>query len=152
MDKKQTPNSLIHNVNPQELQHLITVSTGFIDVYVISCHNKADMIIPQNIVLSAFDSPTNLPTVEWHDLHLPVYKVNTPDKMLGVALIIEGEDISQRFALMCNSMPDTKRLRISEIIDEEIENADPTIFQYVRTENRRFQIPNLDYIQKKISS
>ena len=31
----------------QELQHLITVSTGFIDAYIIQCFAKAPMLLPQ---------------------------------------------------------------------------------------------------------
>ena len=35
--------SLIANMDQQELQHLITVSTGFIDAYIIECNDQVPM-------------------------------------------------------------------------------------------------------------
>lgn len=137
-------------ISQQELQYLITVSTGFIDAYIIECHGKHAMLLPQNIVLSALDNDTHVKTVEWHDLHLPVYAVNNPDQAEGVALVIEGDDASQRFALMCNEMPKSIRLRISEIVDDETPINDPTIFQLVRMAEQVYQIPNLNKIQARL--
>jgi hypothetical protein len=65
-------------INQQELQHLITVSTGFIDAYIIDCFDNVPMLLPQNIVLSAMDTETNVDFIEWHDLKLPVFAVNDP--------------------------------------------------------------------------
>ena len=53
--------TLSNEISQQELQHLITVSTGFIDAYIIDCHGKEAMLLPQNIVLSALDSETQVP-------------------------------------------------------------------------------------------
>ena len=137
-------------IDQQELQHLITVSTGFIDAYIIDCHGKEPMLLPQNIVLSALDSATKVPFVEWHELKLPVFSVNDPAKNQGVALVIESDDVGQRFALMCNEMPKTIRLRISEVVDEEKAVKDANIFQYVRMADQVFHIPNLANIQNSI--
>ena len=142
--------SMNEQISQQELQYLITVSTGFIDAYIIECHGKKPMLLPQNIVLSALDSDTQVKTVEWHDLHLPVYAINRPDQMEGVALVIEGDDASQRFALMCNEMPKSIRLRISEIVDDESPVNDPTIFQLVRMGDETYHIPNLNKIQASL--
>ncbi|WP_347455265.1 hypothetical protein [Acinetobacter thermotolerans] len=138
-------------ISQQELQHLITVSTGFIDAYIIDCYGKDPMLLPQNIVLSALDSSTQVKTVDWHEAKLPVYAVNDPSRNNGVALVIEGDEVSQRFALMCNEMPKTIRLRISEIVDDDQEVTDPAIFQYVRMGEQRFHIPNMAHIQSAIS-
>lgn len=137
-------------ISQQELQYLITVSTGFIDAYVIECHAKHAMLLPQNIVLSALDSATDMKTVEWHDLNLPVYAVNNPERKNGVALVIEGDDASQRFALMCDEMPKSIRLRISEIVDDHTAVNDPDIFQLVRMGEQVLQIPNLNHIQARL--
>ena len=142
--------SMNEQISQQELQYLITVSTGFIDAYIIECHGKNSMLLPQNIVLSALDSDTQVKTVEWHDLHLPVYTINRPDQMEGVALVIEGDDASQRFALMCNEMPKSIRLRISEIVDDESPVNDPTIFQLVRMGDETYHVPNLNKIQASL--
>ena len=142
--------SMNEQISQQELQYLITVSTGFIDAYIIECHGKKPMLLPQNIVLSALDSDTQVKTVEWHDLHLPVYAINRPDQMEGVALVIEGDEITQRFALMCNEMPKTIRIRISEVVDVDQPVNDPAIFQYVRMNEQLFHIPNMTNIQAAI--
>lgn len=143
-------NSALGQIDQQELQHLITVSTGFIDAYIIECHQKVPMLLPQNIVLSAMDTQTNVEYIEWHDLKLPVYAVNDPAQKQGVALVIEGEDVSQRFALVCNEMPESIRLRISEIVDEERDIDDKTVFQYVKMGENRFYVPHLQNIQTQL--
>lgn len=143
-------NSALGQIDQQELQHLITVSTGFIDAYIIECHQKVPMLLPQNIVLSAMDTQTNVEHIEWHDLKLPVYAVNDPAQKQGVALVIEGEDVSQRFALVCNEMPESIRLRISEIVDEERDSDDKTVFQYVKMGENRFYVPHLQNIQTQL--
>ncbi|WP_130802376.1 hypothetical protein [Acinetobacter ihumii] len=137
-------------IDQQELQHLITVSTGFIDAYMIECHDQVPMLLPQNIVLSALDTPTDVRSIEWHDLKLPVYAVNHPVVKDGVALVIEGDDVAQRFALMCNSMPQSIRLRISEVVDEEGVESDPMVFKRVKIAEQSFYVPHLENIQKSL--
>ncbi|MFC1396964.1 hypothetical protein [Acinetobacter lactucae] len=143
--------SLINEMDQQELQHLITVSTGFIDAYIIECHQLVPMLLPQNIVLSAMDVKNGIKHIEWHDVKLPVYSVHNEMDSRAVALVIESEDISQRFALMCKSMPVSVRLRISEVVDENEDIQEslqhPTVFKYVRMDNQRYYVPNLQYIQ-----
>ncbi len=143
-------NSALGQLDQQELQHLITVSTGFIDAYMIECHQQVPMLLPQNIVLSAMDTQTNVEHIEWHDLKLPVYKLNDPDRKQGVALVVEGEDVSQRFALICNAMPESIRLRISEVVDEEVATNDDKIFKYVKMGDKRFYVPHLQHIQQQL--
>lgn len=146
--------SLIGNMDQQELQHLITVSTGFIDAYIIECNDEVPMLLPQNIVLSAMDVKNGVKYIEWHDVKLPVYSVHNAMDSRAVALVIESEDISQRFALMCKSMPVSVRLRISEVVDENEDIQEslqhPTVFRYVRMQDRRYHVPNLQYIQNSL--
>ena len=78
MSKNNVSSSAIDKLSQQELHHLITVSTGFIDAYIIDCYGKEPMLLPQNIVLSALNSPTHVPYVEWHEVKLPVHAVNNP--------------------------------------------------------------------------
>ncbi|ECE6726709.1 hypothetical protein DSQ87_29430, partial [Salmonella enterica subsp. enterica] len=66
IDKKVTA-----QIDQQELQHLISVSTGFIDAYIIECRDQVPMLLPQNIVLSALDTKVDAESIEWHDLKLP---------------------------------------------------------------------------------
>ena len=150
MSENSASKSVLDQISQQELHHLITVSTGFIDAYIIQCYGKVAMLLPQNIVLSALDSPTHVSSVEWHDVKLPVYAVNDPAKNTGVALVIEGDEIDQRFALMCNEMPKSVRVRISEVVDEEMTVTDPMVFQYVRMGEQTFQVPNVAQIQASL--
>ena len=150
MSQTNSSNKMADQISQQELQHLITVSTGFIDAYIIDCHGKDPMLLPQNIVLSALDSNTQVKIVECHEAQLPVYAVNDPSRQNGVALVIEGDEITQRFALMCNEMPKTIRIRISEVVDVDQPVNDPAIFQYVRMNEQLFHIPNMTNIQATI--
>ncbi|WP_284091455.1 hypothetical protein [Acinetobacter pittii] len=149
--KSNISTSLINEMDQQELQHLITVSTGFIDAYIIECHQQVPMLLPQNIVLSAMDVKNGIKHIEWHDVKLPVYSVHNEIDSRAVALVIESEDISQRFALICKSMPVSVRLRISEVVDENDDIQEslqhPTVFKYIRMDNQRYHVPNLQYIQ-----
>ncbi|HBO72456.1 MAG TPA: hypothetical protein DD639_09365 [Acinetobacter sp.] len=147
---KKSANSTLGQIDQQELQHLITVSTGFIDAYIIECHQNVPMLLPQNIVLSAMDTQTDADYIEWHDLKLPIFSVNDPSEQQGVALVIEGDDVSERFALVCNEMPESIRLRISEIVDEELEVADQNVFKYVKMGDKQFYVPDLQNIQKQL--
>ena len=144
---KKSANSALGKIDQQELQHLITVSTGFIDAYIIQCYQKVPMLLPQNIVLSAMDTQTSVDYIEWHDLKLPVYAVNDPNEKQGVALVIEGDDVSERFALVCDEMPESIRVRISEIVDEERDVDDNKVFKYVKMGEKQFFVPNLQNIQ-----
>ena len=147
---KNIEKSAIDKISTRELQHLITVSTGFIDAYIIDCYDKAPMLLPQNVVLSAQNSPTYVNVVEWHEKKLPTFSVSDPKKTLGVALIIEGEDADERFALMCNEMPSSIRLRISEVVDAEDSIKDKTILQYVKIGDKTYHVSDLDQIQLQI--
>ena len=152
--KSHISTSLINEMDQQELQHLITVSTGFIDAYIIECDQQVPMLLPQNIVLSAMDVKNGIKHIEWHDVKLPVYSLHNEVDSRAVALVIESEDISQRFALICKSMPVSVRLRISEVVDENEDIQEtlqrPTVFKYVRMENERYHVPNLQYIQNSL--
>ncbi|MDN5434588.1 MAG: hypothetical protein L0G10_13150, partial [Acinetobacter sp.] len=77
---KNIEKSAIDKISTRELQHLITVSTGFIDAYIIDCYDKAPMLLPQNVVLSAQNSPTYVNVVEWHEKKLPTFSVSDPKK------------------------------------------------------------------------
>jgi len=152
--KSNISTSLINEMDQQELQHLITVSSGFIDAYIIECHQQVPMLLPQNIVLSAMDVKNGIKHIEWHDVKLPVYSVHNEIDLRAVALVIESEDISQRFALMCKSMPVSVRLRISEVVDENEDIQESlqhaTVFKYVRMQDQRYHVPNLQYIQNSL--
>lgn len=131
-----------------QLDYLMTVSTGFIDAYIIPVYNNMPMLLPQNIILSAIDTDIDVALLQWHNQQIPTYSIANPENKTGVALIIEGEHTWQRFALICDEMPKELRLRISEAVDSTIPVEDLLVVEYIEIGKDLYQIPRVDYIQK----
>ncbi|KAA8734436.1 hypothetical protein F4V57_05625 [Acinetobacter qingfengensis] len=146
-------NNLIHHtvahLSQENLQSLIATSTGFIDAYDIPVHDDANILLPQNMVLSAMKVGANSHYVEWHEKQLPTYNLCTPEADDVTALVIEGEEENTRFALLCDHMPESLRLRISQVSDINRPVSD-TVYQYVEVDGHVYQIPNLANIQKQL--
>lgn len=134
----------------RNLQHLLHISTGVIDAYIIECHGKVPMLLPQNIVLSAFDQDGQVVFVSWHEHQLPVYHVLDPAEEQGIVLVIEGEQLNDRFALMCPAMPQSIRLRISEVVDVDAPIQDPAIRYLVTVNGQTYHVPNIVYMQQQL--
>ncbi len=130
-----------------ELQHLITISSGFVDAYIIQCYQGIPIILPQNIILSSIDCSSDAKQINWHEEKLPVYAVHNPELNRVVALVVEADDPNERFALLCDEMPKAVRIRISELIDDSDQEEQKYTYQTVRFMNQLFQIPDLDAIQ-----
>ncbi|WP_374294733.1 hypothetical protein [Acinetobacter sp.] len=143
-----TQNSTI-DLSQEQIQSLITTSTGFLDVYEIPVHGDVPILIPQNMILSAMSVKANEKQVEWHDKQLPTYVVHQPDLSEVTALVVEGEQEATHFALLCDSMPKSLRLRISEVVDVEKKTPART-YQYVRVNGVDYQVPNLRAIQQQV--
>ena len=150
MVKNQVHNSAF-DLSNEQIQSLIATSTGFIETYVIPVHGDADILIPQNMVLSAMSVAAHSPQVEWHDKYLPTYDIHRPDLEEVTALVIDGDTEQTRFAILCDAMPQTLRLRISEVLD--IDKPTPEhVYQYVRVNETEYQIPHLSHLQHKLFS
>ena len=143
-----TQNSTI-DLSQEQIQSLITTSTGFLDVYEIPVHGDVPLLIPQNMILSAMSVKANEKLVEWHDKQLPTYLVHQPNLSEVTALVVEGEQETTRFALLCDSMPNSLRLRISEVVDVE-KDAPAQTYQYVQVNGKDYQVPNLRAIQQQV--
>ena len=143
---KKAQTQALGQIDQQELQHLITVSTGFIDAYIIQCHQKVPHAIATKYRVVGNGYPNQrVDHIEWHDLKLPVYAVNDPNEKQGVALVVEGDDVSERFALVCDEMPESIRVRISEIVDEERDVDDNKVFKYVKMGEKQFLFQFAEY-------
>lgn len=143
----QAFNPTLSNDAQQLTQRLIATSTGFIDAFIITVHDDVPMLLPQSIVLSALTVPGDAQEVEWYQQTLPVYSVVQPDIAQATALVIEGERTDRRFALLTQAMPETLRLRISTVRDDN-RPAQASVYQYVTVEGIAYQIPHLEYIEK----
>lgn len=133
------------------LQHLLHISTGVIDAYLIECYAQVPMLLPQNIVLSAFDHDSQVDYVAWHEHQLPVYHLHDHAmQQQGITLVIEGEQLSDRFALMCARMPESTRLRISEVVDVDTPVDDPAILHLVSVNGQIYHVPNIAYMQRQL--
>ena len=148
MQKNPAQNSAF-DLSNEQIQSLIATSTGFIETYVIDVYDGAEILLPQNMVLSAMNVPAQSSEVEWHDTYLPTFIVHDPKLSEVTALVIEGENEQTRFAILCDKMPSTLRLRISEVLD--IDKPTPEqVYQYVRVNEKEYQIPHLSNIQTKL--
>lgn len=134
-----------------QLDYLMTVSTGFIDAYIIPVHKNMPMLLPQTIILSAIDTEIDADVIKWHNQQIPTYNIADTSLEDGVALIIEGENTWQRFALICNEMPREIRLRISEAVDSTIPVEDLAVYQYVEIGRDLYQVPRVEYLQQLAS-
>lgn len=132
----------------EQLDYLMTVSTGFIDAYIIPVYKNMPMLLPQTIILSALDTEINVDSIQWHNQQIPTYCIADTERKYGVALIIEGEQNWQRFALICNEMPKEIRLRISEAVDSTIPVEDLAVYEYMEIGGDLYQVPRVEYIQK----
>ncbi|KAF7277640.1 hypothetical protein GWI33_002944 [Rhynchophorus ferrugineus] len=139
------------DLTQEQIQSLIATSTGFIDTYMIPVYDAAAILLPQNLVLSAMNVPARSETVEWHEKLLPTYIVHHPDLVEVTALVIDGDREETCFAILCDSMPKTLRLRISEVLDVD-KPIPATVYQYVEVNGQQYQVPNLSYIQQQLFS
>lgn len=135
----------------QEFSELMTVSAGFVDIFKIRCANQATIVLPQNLILSVKNHQHGAEHIQWHDAILPVYAVHEPEAEDVIALIIENDDIDQRFVILCDDMPEAHRLRISEVVDVYGVDKEVCVFQYVRIHQELCQIPVLNEIYAKIT-
>ncbi|MBF7682841.1 hypothetical protein I2F27_05775 [Acinetobacter sp. B5B] len=136
----------------EDLSELMTVSAGFVDVFKIRCANQATIVLPQNLILSVQTQQKGIKHVQWHGVELPVYEVHTPDVNEVTALIVENEQIEQRFVILCDEMPEAHRLRISEVVDVYGVEKETKVFQYVRIHQELCQIPVLNEIYAEITT
>lgn len=136
----------------QDLSDLMTVSAGFVDVFKIRCHEQVTIVLPQNLVLAVQTHRRGVQSITWHDVELPVYAVHHPEANQVTALIIENESIEQSFAILCDDMAESKRLRISEVVDVYGMEKEQGVFQYVRIHNELCQIPILNDIYMQITA
>lgn len=148
MQKNPKTNSAF-DLSNEQIQSLIATSTGFIETYVISVHGNAPILLPQNMVLSAMNVPAKSEKVEWHDRFLPTMILHDPSLEEVMALVIDGDTENTRFAILTDRMPDTLRLRISEVLDIDKPTEDE-VYQYVRVDDKEYQIPHLVNIQQKL--
>ena len=145
----QAFNPNLSNAAQQLTQRLIATSTGFIDAFIINVHNDVPMLLPQSIVLSALTISGDAQEVEWHQQTLPVYSIVQPDVAQATALVIEGERADRRFALLTQAMPESLRLRISTVLDDN-RLTQASVYQYVTVEGIAYQIPHLEFIEKTL--
>lgn len=142
--------SSLGQLTQQEIHHLITVSTGVIDVFVIPRSVEDSILLPQNIVISVFETPVSGSNIQWQKQNLAVWNLQQDSSEQALALVIEGETEAQRFIILCDAMPQSMRMRISEVIDDE-KNPDAVwIFKYVKRAEQRYIVPNLQAVEQML--
>ena len=134
----------------EDLQSLIATSTGSMDVYDITAYGNANMLLPQKMILAAMQCADRPAYLEWHNKMLPVFNQASPNKQGEVtALVIDSEKEATRFMILTDRMPKSLKLRISQMrdIDRPISEF---VYQYVKVDEKIYQIPNIDQIKQKL--
>lgn len=141
-----------NNHDASHTMSLLTTTTGFVDVYVIEADQQLPWLIPQNLVLAALSAESGIQEIEWRDNNLPVLSLVNAQTAKPVALVIESLN-GQRFALLAEKMPDSHRVRISSLHDEdEQEDVDPFVFQVVKMQDQLYQVPNFEKINQHLAT
>lgn len=138
---------------------LLTTTTGFVDVYVIDVHEQLPWLIPQNLVLAALSAESGIRDIEWRDHNLPVLNLVNPQASKPVALVIENMH-GDRFALLIEKMPESRRVRISSLHDVDPEQdaeagqaaaSQPFTYQLVTMEDQLHQVPDFEKINQHLA-
>lgn len=141
-----------NNHDASHTMSLLTTTTGFVDVYVIEADQQLPWLIPQNLVLAALSAESGIQEIEWRDNNLPVLSLVNAQTAKPVALVIESLN-GQRFALLAEKMPDSHRVRISSLHDEDEQEAvDPFVFQVVKMQDQLYQVPNFEKINQHLAT
>ncbi|RYY80467.1 MAG: hypothetical protein EOO69_02020 [Moraxellaceae bacterium] len=141
-----------NNHDASHTMSLLTTTTGFVDVYVIEADQQLPWLIPQNLVLAALSAESGIQEIEWRDNNLPVLSLVNTKIAKPVALVIESLN-GQRFALLAEKMPDSHRVRISSLHDEDEQAAtDPFVFQVVKMQDQLYQVPNFEKINQHLAT
>lgn len=136
---------------PTKLNHLIAISSGFVDVFKIRCDGQATIILPQNLILSVQAHFTGGKKLTWNGQELPIYAVHQPNTKEGIALITGHSGLKQSFVILCDEMPEASRLRISEVNDVHGLDEKRGVFQYIRVAGELCQIPVLEDIYEDLT-
>lgn len=144
---------------------LLTTTTGFVDVYVIDVYEQLPWLIPQNLVLAALSAESGITEIEWRDYNLPVLNLVHPQASKPVALVIENMH-GERFALLIEKMPESRRVRISSLHDvdpaqsadagqaveaKEMKLNQPFTYQLVTMEDQLHQVPDFEKINQHLA-
>lgn len=138
---------------------LLTTTTGFVDVYVIDVHEQLPWLIPQNLVLAALSAESGITDIEWRDHNLPVLNLVHPHASKPVALVIENMH-GDRFALLIEKMPESRRVRISSLHDVDPEQdaeaghaaaSQSFTYQLVTMEDQLHQVPDFEKINQHLA-
>jgi hypothetical protein len=135
--------------------NLLTTTTGLIDIHIVHAVGEPAWLIPQSLVLDVLPVPSDSETLVWNGQQLPILSLLGQQKV-GVrtvsAVVVEAESDQQRFVLLSQQEPDSQRVRISGLHDED--QADHGLqycFQLVRLEGGHYQIPDLDQVSRQLA-
>lgn len=133
---------------------LLTTTTGLIDAHIIVADQQLSWILPQNLILDVVDIPSDTYTLNWRKQELPILSlvdpVNRAKNLIMKAVIIEARNDAHRFAVLTTSDLISRRIRISELHDDEDSSKSKHCYQVVRLEGTHYQIPDVDLIIRQI--
>lgn len=142
---------MMMQVAAKDKVNLLTAATGVIDVYRIHVYGQLSWLIPKNLVLSVLNHSGKSESIYWNEQDLKVMDLCTPDQTQSIILIIEGVDTHPRCALRVDQMPESIRIRISSLKDDQEASLEPFTFQIVWLDGEQCQIPDFNKIYQHLA-
>lgn len=122
--------------------HLITATTGMLEVVALPSDVSENWLLPTNIILDQLPQTTHLDSVSWQGLKLPVFSLVAPEKKPSQLLVIEGESDLERFALSIKGDVVQRRVRLSDLPDTTVDAPHELSVQYVMFSGSAHLIPD----------
>jgi len=150
--KQKTGTGLVSIDQASQTISLLTTTTGFIDIYVLSVEGEPDWIIPQNLVIDTINVPAQSTSVAWEDQQIPLQSLlgNPPGVTEAVAVLLEADNETARIGVLTAAPPTAMRVRISNLRDTDDSRVLPYAYQKVLLAEQLYQVPDLDRITKSI--
>lgn len=131
---------------------LLTTTTGFIDIYVLSVDSEPDWIIPQNLVLDTMTVDAQATVVIWEGQQIPLKSLLGRSSTLtqAVAVLLEADNDAERIGVLIDTAPHAMRVRISNLRDTNDSAVLQYAYQKVLLADQLYQVPDLDRITQSI--
>ena len=132
--------------------NLLTTTTGFIDIYVLSVEGEPDWIIPQNLVIDTVDTTAQSTSLAWQGQQIPLKSLlgQTPSVTEAIAVILEADNDIARIGVLTATPPKPMRVRISNLRDTNDSSVLPHAYQKVLFADQIYQVPDLDRISTSL--
>lgn len=161
-----------------ETLSMLTVDKGQLDVTFIPVKNRPDWVLPSVLIIHVDKFTEIQDIIVWQDQNIAAYSLLSADQRPNKVVILEGETVNHRIALLIHGELNQQQVKISDAKDidyyEDL-NINPTsssldlekpentynfdisnnisfIFQMIEIDGRVYSVPDLDVLSDYLSS